>query len=52
MEKYTCENCNNESKIQLVWSDQMNIDGELYHIENAKCEHCEEVTNIKKVKLT
>ena len=52
MEKYTCKNCNNESKVQRVWSDQMTIEGTLYYIENSKCEHCNEITTVKKIKLT
>lgn len=50
MEKYICENCKKESKIQLVWADELIIEGTLYHVENSRCEHCEELTTIKKIK--
>lgn len=52
MEKYICKECNKERKVQLVWADNMSIEGELYYVENSRCEHCEEVTNVKKIKLT
>lgn len=51
-ETFICKYCKKESEIKSLWVDDMMIDGELYHIENSKCEHCEEVTNLKKVKLT
>lgn len=52
MSKYICKYCKKENTIKNVWADEMMIEGSLYHIENATCEHCKEVNNIKKIKLT
>ena len=52
MNIYKCKYCGKDSKVQIVWSDQMVIEGALYHIENSKCEHCKEITPIKQIKLT
>lgn len=51
-ETFICKYCNKESKVVTLWVDDMMIEGSLYHIENSTCEHCEEVNNIQKVKLT
>lgn len=52
MSKYICKYCKKESTIKNAWSGQMMIGGSLYYIEDAPCEHCKGMNNIKKIKLT